>query len=112
MTLVGMILAARRALAVVWARARFAGFATQSPQDDATAPGPALDLCRRLSGPILCDSVIYGLSSAGRIQGHVARATDWMSFLESGTIMNRSRFALVGVTVAEPVAVTRPAARG
>ena len=112
MTLVGMILAARRTLAVVRARARFAGFAAQSPQDDATAPGPALDLCRHLSGPILCDGVIHGLSSAGRIGGHVAKATDWMSFLESGTIMNRSRFALVGVTLAEPVAVMRPAGSG
>lgn len=112
MTLVGMILAAQRALAAVRARARFAGFAALAPRDDATAPGPALDLCRHLSGPIACDSVIHGLSSVGRIGGHVAKATDWMSFLESGTIMNRSRFAFVGVTVAEPVAVTRPTARG
>ena len=112
MTLVGMILAARRALAAVWARARFAGFAAQSPQDDAKAPGAALQLRRHLSGKIACDSVIYGLSTAGRIGGHVAKATDWMSFLESGTIMNRSRFALVGVTVAEPVAVVRPAGSG
>mgnify|MGYP006290892743 CR=1 FL=1 len=112
MTLVGMIPEARRTLAVVRARARFAGFAAQSPQDDATAPGPALDLCRHLSGKIACESVIYGLSTAGGIGGHVAKATDWMSFLESGTIMNRSRFALVGVTLAEPVAVMRPAGSG
>lgn len=38
---------------------RFVGFATQKPADFA-GKGPSFDLAQHLSGPILCEGVVYG----------------------------------------------------
>jgi hypothetical protein len=46
-------------LALVLARARFATFRAQGPQDYA-AQGPAFDLHRHLSGPLVMEGIIYG----------------------------------------------------
>lgn len=50
--------------AVVWARARYLGFAGQSPEDYKGAAQP-FDLRKHLNGPILCEGVIFGLT--GRV---------------------------------------------
>ena len=47
------------ALALRAVRARYAGFLSQTPAQF-RGKGPALDLRRHLSGPILCEGVIYG----------------------------------------------------
>ena len=47
------------ALALMAARSRFAGFLSQRPEHF-RGKGPVLDLRRHLSGPILCEGVIYG----------------------------------------------------
>lgn len=39
--------------------------------------------------------------------GHELEVTDWMYLMENGTIMNRSQFTKLGVTVAELVATMR-----
>ncbi len=46
-------------VAVLVVKNRLVGFATQKPSDFA-AKGPAFDLARHLSGPILCEGVVYG----------------------------------------------------
>ena len=53
--LIGVLLT----LALLVAAARFRGFAAQKPADYA-ALGPRFDLREHLSGPILCEGVIYG----------------------------------------------------
>ena len=57
--LIYMLLGAAIMLALVLLRARLASFAAQRPEDYAgTEPG--FDLRTHLSGPILCEGVIYG----------------------------------------------------
>jgi len=46
-------------LALVWARFRFAGFRSQEP-DHYAATGPEVDIRSHLSGPIICEGVVYG----------------------------------------------------
>lgn len=43
----------------LWAAGRYLGFMSQKPSDYA-GKEPAIDLRRHLSGPILCEGVIYG----------------------------------------------------
>lgn len=45
--------------ALVALRTRYLGFRSQRP-DDMAGKGPAFDLRQHLSGPILCEGVIYG----------------------------------------------------
>lgn len=40
--------------------------------------------------------------------GHVLDVIDWMYLMENGSIMNRSQFRMLGVTVAELIATMRP----
>lgn len=47
------------ALALMAARSRYADFLSQKPEQF-RGKGPVLDLRRHLSGPILCEGVIYG----------------------------------------------------
>ncbi|MDP2083776.1 MAG: DUF3833 domain-containing protein [Gemmobacter sp.] len=47
------------ALALIAARSRYADFLSQKPEQF-RGKGPVLDLRRHLSGPILCEGVIYG----------------------------------------------------
>ncbi|SPF79668.1 DUF3833 family protein [Pseudoprimorskyibacter insulae] len=59
MTLLWIALGAGMMLAAFAAFGRFAGFHAQRPEDYAKT-GQAIDLRRDLSGPILCEGVIYG----------------------------------------------------
>jgi hypothetical protein len=54
-----LLLGAGLTLALVVLKARYAGFRAQRPGDYA-ASGPQFDLRRHLSGPLLCEGVIYG----------------------------------------------------
>jgi len=45
--------------ALLWAMGRYTGFMAQKPADYA-AEDPAIDIRHHLSGPILCEGVIYG----------------------------------------------------
>ncbi len=56
---IALILGAAVALGGVWAKARYASFRAQVPEDYA-GKGPDFDLRRHLSGPILCEGVIFG----------------------------------------------------
>ncbi|QJF49980.1 DUF3833 domain-containing protein [Roseobacter ponti] len=47
------------AFAVVWAKARFAGFTAQRPEDYED-DHPVFDIRRHLNGPIVCEGIIYG----------------------------------------------------
>ena len=47
------------AIAVIWARSRYADFLAQSPADYADS-GVKFDLRTHLNGPIICEGVIYG----------------------------------------------------
>ncbi|HSF63330.1 MAG TPA: DUF3833 domain-containing protein [Paracoccaceae bacterium] len=62
--LMSLILGVLVTLALCAARSRYLGFRAQAPQDLA-GKGPRFDLRRHLSGPILCEGVIYG--PTGRI---------------------------------------------
>lgn len=59
MDLFSLILGMALMGALIALRARFLGFRAQRPEDMA-GKGPAFDLKRHLSGPILCEGVIYG----------------------------------------------------
>lgn len=86
-------------------------------------------LTLRPDGSILADADDLAGTGAGRQEGsavrldyrirlteeaggHVLDVTDWMYLMENGTIMNRSQFRKLGVTVAELVASMRPVERG
>lgn len=58
-TVLLILIGAVLALALVWARFRFAGFAAQKPSDYA-GQGPVLDIRKELDGPLQCEGVIYG----------------------------------------------------
>ncbi|HMO71977.1 MAG TPA: DUF3833 domain-containing protein [Paracoccaceae bacterium] len=58
-TLVAFLAGAALVLALVLLRQRLASFAAQRPADLA-AKGPRFDMRRHLSGPILCEGLIYG----------------------------------------------------
>ena len=56
-TFLTLLLGAGVAFALVWARARFAGFRSQKPEDYASARRE-FDLRQHLKGPILCEGVM------------------------------------------------------
>lgn len=55
LVVLGVILA----LSIVWARARYAAFPAQRPEDYA-AQTPQFDIRQHLDGPIQCEGIIYG----------------------------------------------------
>lgn len=57
--LIVFVAGALLSLLLVWLRGRYLGFSAQTPADYAGL-GPEFDLRRHLSGPILCEGVIYG----------------------------------------------------
>ena len=57
--LLGFLLGMIAIGALVWARARYLGFAGQAP-DDYTANQPEFDIRKVLNGPLLCEGVIIG----------------------------------------------------
>jgi hypothetical protein len=58
-TFLTLLLGAGVAFALIWAKARFADFRAQKPEDYAAAKRE-FDLRQHLKGPILCEGVIYG----------------------------------------------------
>jgi hypothetical protein len=58
-TFLAVLLGAGVAFALVWAKARYADFRAQKPEDYASATRE-FDLRQHLKGPILCEGVIYG----------------------------------------------------
>lgn len=58
--LAGAIIGAGLALAAVFLASRLLGFAAQRPEQYADLPGEHFDLRRHLSGPLICEGVIYG----------------------------------------------------
>lgn len=56
LVLLGMTLA----FAAIWARGRYTGFLSQSPDDYAEGRAGRFDLRRHLNGPMICEGVIYG----------------------------------------------------
>jgi hypothetical protein len=58
-TLLSVALGAALVLVLSWARRRFTSFLAQRPGDYVEGQ-PQFDLRRHLSGPILCEGVIYG----------------------------------------------------
>jgi hypothetical protein len=85
------------ALALVAAKARFAGFRAQTPVEFATK-GPAFDMRKHLSGPILCEGMIYGPTGRvtsrfvaemmGEWQGNVGTLREVFRY-DNGTVQNR-----------------------
>jgi hypothetical protein len=59
MVVLEVLFGAALAAALVWLRQRRLSFAAQAPADYA-GKGPAFDLRRHLSGPILCEGMIFG----------------------------------------------------
>jgi hypothetical protein len=57
-TFMALLVGAFATGALLWARARYADFRAQTPAD--YAGGRQFDLRQHLSGPILCEGVIYG----------------------------------------------------
>lgn len=68
-----ILLGALAMLAVVWLRGRYLDFTAQAPEDYADL-GPEFDLRRHLSGPILCEGVIYG--PTGRVSSRFVADMD------------------------------------
>lgn len=60
------------ALLLVWIRQRFASFVAQAPEDYET--GEPFDLRTHLSGPMVCDGVIYG--PTGRVASRFSAEFD------------------------------------
>lgn len=91
--LAGMAIMAVLALAL----SRFAGFSAQRPEDYA-ALTPAIDIREHLSGPILCEGVIYGPTGRvvsrfvadmeGRWEGNSGTLTEEFRY-DSGSVQNR-----------------------
>lgn len=78
-------------------RSRFFGFRSQTP-DDLANRGPAFDLRQHLSGPILCEGVIYGPTGkvtsrfvadmVGEWNGNTGQLKERFQY-DSGEVMDR-----------------------
>lgn len=66
-------------------------------------PGTAKGVIR---GPSVFMS--YPIKLPADSGGHVLKAKDWMYLTDAGTIVNRSQFRILGLKVAELVAIIRP----
>jgi hypothetical protein len=79
-------------------RSRYASFRAQAPEDYA-GKGPAFDLSRHLSGPLVCEGVIFGPTGRvvsrfvaemeGRWSGATGRLDEVFRY-DSGTVQNRA----------------------
>ncbi|KMW60191.1 putative lipoprotein precursor [Candidatus Rhodobacter oscarellae] len=72
---------------LVWTRRM--GFLAQSPEDY-SGQGPAFDLKRHLSGPILCEGVIYG--PTGRVASRFVADMEGTWDGDSGTLTEHFRY--------------------
>jgi hypothetical protein len=77
------------ALAAAWLVLRFTGFIAQQPRDYAGTE-PAIDIRRHLSGPILCEGVIYG--PLGRISSRFIADMDGHWEGNRGTLKEAFRY--------------------
>jgi Protein of unknown function (DUF3833) len=85
-------------LALVWLRSRYASFRAQVPADYARR-GPQFDLRQHLSGPILCEGMIYGPTGRvtsrfvadmhGRWDGTTGTLAETFRY-DSGTVQDRA----------------------
>lgn len=86
-TLYPLVLGVLVIFALMAMKSRFIGFATQRPEDLADR-GPAFDLRQHLSGPILCEGVIYG--PTGRVTSRFV--ADMVGEWNGNTGVLRERF--------------------
>lgn len=76
-------------LVLVAMKSRFVGFRTQLPADLA-GKGPAFDLRTHLSGPILCEGVIYG--PTGRVASRFVAEMEGVWDGNTGILRERFRY--------------------
>ncbi|MFN7224290.1 MAG: DUF3833 domain-containing protein [Paracoccaceae bacterium] len=76
-------------LALLMLSKRFVGFRSQTPADLADR-GPRFDLRHHLSGPILCEGVIYG--PTGRVTSRFVAEMDGTWHGNTGTLRERFRY--------------------
>jgi hypothetical protein len=84
-----VLLGAALTLALVAARSRFLSFRAQRPGDYAGRQ-PEFDLRRHLSGPILCEGVIYG--PTGRVTSRFVADMEGRWDGNTGTLAERFRY--------------------
>ncbi len=86
---IALLLGALLTLMLLALKDRFVGFRTQTPADLASR-GPAFDLRHHLSGPILCEGVIYG--PTGRVTSRFVAdmVGEWNGNV--GTLRERFRY--------------------
>ncbi|MCU0908656.1 MAG: DUF3833 domain-containing protein [Rhodobacteraceae bacterium] len=70
---IALFVGAAVAFGGIWAKARYASFRAQVPEDYA-GKGPDFDLRHHLRGPILCEGVIYG--PTGRVSSRFVADMD------------------------------------
>ncbi|MCX7643885.1 MAG: DUF3833 domain-containing protein [Rhodobacteraceae bacterium] len=84
-----VLLGAALTLALLTARSRLLSFRAQRPEDYA-GKGPDFDLRRHLSGPILCEGVIYG--PTGRVASRFVADMEGRWDGNTGTLAERFRY--------------------
>jgi hypothetical protein len=84
-----VLLGAGLTLALLTARSRYLSFRAQRPSDY-TGKGPEFDLRRHLSGPILCEGVIYG--PTGRVASRFVADMEGRWDGNTGTLAERFRY--------------------
>ncbi|MEY4698410.1 MAG: hypothetical protein RIT14_2838 [Pseudomonadota bacterium] len=87
--LAGLALALCLVLLGLALKSRLTGFRSQSP-DDLAPLGPHFDLTRHLSGPILCEGVIYG--PTGRVSSRFVADMEGVWSGNSGTLRETFRY--------------------
>lgn len=89
LTLVDVLLGAALVLVLIALHRRFLSFRAQKPQDFA-GRGPAFDLRRHLSGPILCEGVVFG--PTGRVTSRFIADMEGVWQGDRGTLRERFRY--------------------
>jgi hypothetical protein len=87
--LAGLVVAFALIVAGLALKSRLTGFRSQSPEDLAPL-GPQFDLARHLSGPILCEGVIYG--PTGRVSSRFVADMEGVWSGTSGTLRETFRY--------------------
>jgi hypothetical protein len=77
-------------LALLAVVGRFLGFNAQRPSDYAEAAGPRLDIREHLSGPMLCEGVVYG--PTGRVASRFVADMDARWEGNRGVVSERFRY--------------------
>ena len=87
--IVFLLLGAGMMLALLAVKARYMGFQAQSPSDYA-GKGPQFDIRKHLSGPLLCEGVIYG--PTGRVSSRFVADFDARWNGNVGTMTEEFRY--------------------